>query len=352
MGETPSRQIETKRQVELLLKIVDETTGEPFSDLFEDGFLIADAEGVITHANHTAESMLRRLSGLDEVVGTEIRKACPDPEIERAILVDKTGVSREVRLRDHVLLVRAIPLFKSSGISGYAMVMRDITQIREKDKQIAVKSAIIQEIHHRMKNDLQTIAGLLRLQQLRLESPAAKDAFSDSINRILAVATVHEVLCRGGPDLIDVIEVAEKIVKMHLGAVRGTEGRITASVTGDRILLSGRQAMSIGLIINELTQNAIKHAFRGRADGEILVTLENRDQSVLVRVSDNGNGFPDNFATTNPPTLGLSIVRTLAVDDLGGVIGISNRNGACVEVVFPRETTKHAETAEMTGKSR
>ncbi len=335
----------TEHQVDLLVETAGQITRDSLQvtvpgwevlEMFSDGVVVADATGAVAYANPVAETLFRRVCGIHDIEQANLSEICFDPAVEKAALVGKTCVSKEVRVKDLVLFVKALPLFKSGEISGCVMVIRDVTEIRAKEKELLVKSAVIQEIHHRVKNDLQTIASLLRLQQRRVDSVAVKNAYADSINRILTIAIVYEVLSKQGLELIDVKEVAEKIVEMQRTATPEPDTRIAAGVTGDKIVLTGKQAMSVGLIVNELVHNAISHAFHGRSEGEIEVSLEDKGAFVVVRVRDNGTGFPKGFSLRKAPTLGLSIVQALVEDDLRGVIEISSRNGAHIEVRFPK----------------
>ncbi|MGE5484770.1 MAG: sensor histidine kinase [Ignavibacteriales bacterium] len=326
------------RQVELLM--ASEPAGESLPELLTDGFIVAGAGGDITYANRAARALFRRLHGEGDIEEARLGEVCADPAVEKALVEDNTWVEREVKVQGLVLLVRAVPLFKWGQVSGYAMVVRDVTEARGIEEELAAKSAAIQEIHHRIKNDLQIVAGLLRLQQRRVHSAAMKGVLADSIDRILAVAAVHEILSSGGSGLVDVREVAEKIVTMQQTTQREPGRNIEIRVSGDRIMLAGKRAMSAGLVINELTHNAFSHAFSARAEGRIEVALEDKGQSVVLRVSDNGTGFPEGFFAKKSPTLGLSIVRALVADDLKGVIEISNRNGAYIEVEFPKQAER------------
>lgn len=337
---------ELEPQVEMLVETAKNVTeslqaaggGWQAHDIFLDGFLVADSEGTITYASPLAERLLGGLCEKSPITGANIREVCLDPSLEKAILVDRVYTVKEIGVGDLLLQVRGLPLLKNGGVSGYVLAVRDLTDVRKKERELMVKSAVIQEIHHRIKNNLQMIASLLRLQQRRVDSPETRNAFADSINRVMTIAIVHDVLSRDGLELIDVREVVERIAEMQRATGSEHDGRIAVKVTGDRVVLASRQATSVGLIVNELVNNSMCHAFAGRESGEIEVNLKDEGAYVAVRVSDNGTGFPEEFLLGRPPTLGLSIVQALVEDDLNGTLTAANREGACTQIRFPKKS--------------
>jgi two-component sensor histidine kinase len=179
-----------------------------------------------------------------------------------------------------------------------------------------INSAVVREMHHRVKNNLQTIAILLRLQMSASHNLRAEDVLAETINRILSIAAVHETLSEQGLRVVDVKQVLERVVRSISETMLTTRQSITITVNGDCLVLPSREATSLALATSELVQNAMKHAFAGRDGGKILVQLFDSAGEFSVIVEDDGVG---NFQTsTASKGLGLQIVETLVNDDLKG----------------------------------
>jgi two-component sensor histidine kinase len=185
-----------------------------------------------------------------------------------------------------------------------------------------MRGVLAQEIHHRVKNNLQTVASLLRLQARSPETVAPRKALDDSVNRILAIAAVHEVLTERRDDDVDLGELLDRLRAMlvqGLWAAKHVEARL------ERIELAGNRATALALVFSELLQNALEHG------GELVqVELARRDGDVVLVIADDGLGIGDASAGT-----GLSIVRALVRDELQGHLSLSGGEGTRVEVVFP-----------------
>jgi len=202
--------------------------------------------------------------------------------------------------------------------------------------KLMVKSAIIQEMHHRVKNNLQQIASLLRLQMHYAGERTVEQVLSESLNRILAIASVHELLSREDLDIISVKKVAESIVTATAQSVISPSKHIKMSIEGPDILLPSSQATSVALILNELTQNAVEHGFGdGHDTGEIMVTLAEETNVVRLTVRNDGALVPFGFDIRKSDSLGLQIVDSLVRGDLQGRFTLTQEEGLTVaSVVF------------------
>jgi len=190
------------------------------------------------------------------------------------------------------------------------------------------------EIHHRVKNNLQNIASLLRMQLRRLDRVPAEQALSDSISRIMSIALVHETLSQGEIGMVDVGRLAGSISK--LPETDGLERpMITLDVSGPPVTIPSREATSLALVINELVQNAVQHGFGERGDGRLSIRVEQADGDVSVIIQDDGPGFPKSFDPDKDGNLGLTIVRTLVKDELKGQFEIACSRGTSAKVTFP-----------------
>jgi len=251
------------------------------------------------------------------------------------------------------VLVRCIPLLSMGELTGAVVLLRDVTDLRRRDRLLVSKDATIREIHHRVKNNLQTISSLLRLQGRRLAPGEGRTALRESERRIRSIAIVHEILSREAGDQVPFDEIVRSLVRMTEDAV--VSGRpINLCVEGDAGDLSADLATPLAVVLAELLQNAIEHAFEGgepadRAEGEpdgdgdraadgagrVDLMLENDGRSLLVQVRDNGQGLPDGFSIDNTSSLGLSIVRDLVRSQLSGNIVMRRDGGTVVELRIP-----------------
>ena len=200
--------------------------------------------------------------------------------------------------------------------------------------KLMVKSAIIQEMHHRVKNNLQQIASLLRLQMHYAGQRSVEQVLSESLNRILAIASVHELLAREDLDIVSVKKIAAQIIQATAQSVMAPGKHIALEIEGPDILLPSGQATSVSLILNELVQNAVEHGFgEGMDDGEIRITLSEDAKFVTLTVSNDGKPLPEGFDVKRTNSLGLQIVESLVRGDLQGRFTLTNEGDRTVATV-------------------
>jgi two-component sensor histidine kinase len=197
------------------------------------------------------------------------------------------------------------------------------------------KDATIREIHHRVKNNLQTIASLLRLQGRRLDSPEAKQALDESVRRIRSIAIVHETLAHSAGDVVDFAEIVAPMVRMVEDTVGGPDRSVHVEVSGVPGELDSEVAMPLAVVLNELVQNAVDHAFDGMGAGRVSIRFDRTPEHLSLEVRDDGVGLPDGFVLERAAGLGLQIVQTLVRTELNGSIGIRPDAGTVVEIQVP-----------------
>jgi two-component sensor histidine kinase len=268
------------------------------------------------HAN--AEGLRFSELGLEEqVVSTAFAMGVPvTEELPRGI--------------DITVLMRGIPLLDHGAVTGAVVLLRDISELRRRDLLLLSKDATIREIHHRVKNNLQTISSLLRLQGRRLASREARTAIEESVRRIRSIALVHEILSREAGDDVPFVDIVRPIVSMVADMIT-SEHPIRFDVDGDGGVLPAGVATPLAVVLNELLQNAVDHAYPPEVDltglpGRVRVAIERNGRSLRLWVTDDGVGLPPDFDLDSVPGLGLSIVRTLVTSDLAGEIAL--RQGA------------------------
>ena len=201
-------------------------------------------------------------------------------------------------------------------IKNIVLFIKDITEIKIKEKELVLKSVAIKEIHHRVKNNLQTIASLLRIQARKTDDNAIKAAFNDSINRILSISITHEILAQNGLDELEIKEIIEKILKSAIRENLDGGLNLKVDIQGDNFEINSDKATAIALIINELVGNCIKHAFKGRTEGKIVVKIEQGKIKSHISISDNGIGMQKKESTKG--SIGLQIVESLVKEKLYG----------------------------------
>ncbi len=293
-----------------------------------DGVMVLDADTRVRFASPNAVSALHRMGIHAYAQGMRLSEIGFDDSPIVEAFHDVRPVLEEVERNDVVVAVRAIPLVDAGDLTGGIVLMRDVTDVRRRDRMLMSKDATIREIHHRVKNNLQTIASLLRLQRRRLHTAEARAALAESERRIRSIAIVHETLSRDAGDVVDFTEIVKPLVREVEESVSSPDLSIRFTVEGEGGDLPGEVATPLAVVLNELMQNAVDHAFVERTVGTVHVVLTRRSDHLEIDVSDDGVGLPDDFTLDASTGLGLSIVKALVTGELGGSIEMrANRVG-------------------------
>lgn len=303
--------------------------------LASDGLLITDKYNRIVFANVAAVRIYKVL-GVVNLIGCHLFDRQLTMHVTKESIASNRPYEKELEAGELILIQRNIPIMEGGNLLQRVVVVSDVTEVRKKDKEILIKSAVIQEIHHRVKNNLQTIASLLRLQSRRTKSQEVKDALKESVNRILSISVVHEFLSQQDAERIDVVEVTRNILHLVAQNMLDTDFRLETRFTGPTIILPSKQASNLALIVNELILNSIEHAFEGRQSGLIGLDIRHTDTQHVLDLYDNGAGLPAGFELHKTKSLGLQIVRTLIEDDMGGSFKLVSRNGTHACITLPR----------------
>ena len=307
--------------------------------LLQDGIIIVDYEGKVTFANPIAKTLLAQISSCRDFLGRRVFEIFPQSNLMLMSMQERKPFVREMTIDDMTIVIKTLPLRDKDAVIGAVAILTDITELRKKEQELILKSTVIQEIHHRVKNNLQTVASLLRLQTRRTDSQEVKQALKECINRILSIALVHEVLSKEGSERMEVTQIVEQLVHMVARTMTGDDKRLEVVVEGGPLLLDSQQATCMAMIIDELTQNSIKHAFEQRALGEIRVIFKREEKKVSINYQDDGIGLPVNFSLLSSRNLGLQIVENLAKESLNGTFEIWDvGNGMKARITFPTIT--------------
>ena len=255
-------------------------------------------------------------------------------------MVLKTGVAegKEIDMQGLLLAMRVIPVTNRPDTAAAIVILQDITELKKKDTELLIKSVVIREIHHRVKNNLQTIASLLRLQARRAHTDETKLVLRDCINRVTSIAVVHEFLSQQDSGKIDVAVAAQGIYEAIIASMADPNFKLQTSFKADNVLLPSDKATSIALVLNELLQNSLDHAFAGRSSGRLDVEFYKIPGSYCLKICDDGNGLPPGFVLDEQTSLGLKIIKTMVEADLRGTFTIEAlKQGTCAVVTIPSE---------------
>jgi two-component sensor histidine kinase len=311
-----------------------------------DGLVRLEPDGTIIYASPNALSAFNRLGVTGNVLGEPIETLTTDVandpfdarDLAAAVAEAINGgqpATIEVEGSGATILFRALPLRPRGETLGALLLMQDVTELRRRDRQIMSKDATIREIHHRVKNNLQTVAALLRLQARRAV-PGARVALEESMRRVQSIALVHETLSVSIDESVNFDEIVDRLLRM-LSDVTGSEARVELCRHGSFGQLAAEQATALVLVLTELVQNAIEHAFPDDGAGTVEIRAERQRGVLTAAVIDDGVGLPPEFLATNADRLGLQIVHTLVSAELGGSVEFRHREsrGTTVTVSVP-----------------
>ena len=318
-----------------------------------DGLIRLDSTGQVTYASPNAVSAFRRLGHQADLVGSRLgdvaaQLTAPTGEsrgepVDEALAVVVGGAAAreaEIEAAGTTVRLRVIPL-DPDGVRVAALVLcRDVTEVRRRERELVGKDVTIREIHHRVKNNLQTVAALLRLQARRLPAgeASARSALAEAERRIGSIAVVHETLSRAGSEAVDFDDVADRVLSLTFD-VGSRDAAVSVVRTGAFGALPPEVATPLALVLVELVQNAIEHGL-GEAGGSVRVHVAPHDvERVGFAVDDDGAGLPVGFAVAAASGLGLQIVRTLVEGELGGRLLLEpapSGRGTRVTVDVPR----------------
>ncbi len=297
-----------------------------------EGIMILDKDGIVLFANMSAVRLFRTLGEVGNIWGRKIKDSFFYKYIETYI---ETGIIRvygeeayeEYNDETRSFYRRIFPLTKGDqNLWRVFYVIRETTELKQKERELKFKSVLIKEIHHRVKNNLQTIASLLRIQMRRLESESAKLALQESINRINSIAYVHESLSKFEEDRVDIVEVAEKLLNAFKQTYEHLPCRFNFYKNRKSIFLSSKRATSVSLIMNELLQNATKHGAYEDVETEINLHLYQENQDIILIVEnkvlkDKNVSFDISFTKGS---LGFQLIQMLT-EEIKGKIDIEKK---------------------------
>ncbi len=321
----------TEKLSEILLGMAEKRP--IISEVIEESLFFINHEGNVIYLNPAATNLIQDICAGESAEGKPLVHYLPS--LKELIDSGEELLVKEVKITNRFFQVKKIELGHEEKTAGTFIIMRDLTELREKERELVVKSVAIREIHHRVKNNLQTVASLLRLQMRMEISDESKVHFVKSLNRILSIASVYEIiLSSSSVDEVNLYCLIEKIGNMLVSGEDNEDKEIVIVYKGLMLLVDSSKAVSMSLVINELIQNCMKHAFIGREKGKIEIIFKEIGNEILVLVNDDGIGYSE----TAKHSFGLDIVNMMVEHDLGGQFTIERTaNGTSASVKFPIE---------------
>lgn len=291
------------------------------TECIDEALIMVDRSGVVAFRNSLARDLYRQLGYIDDPLGQIYENVRLVDSVDDT---DQSGYSViEITVGRHSLSVKRIQL--DSEDMAFAVVIQDNSWKKEQEKALILKSVAIKEMHHRVKNNLQTIASLLRLQVRRSDNEETRKVLGESMNRILSIATTHELLAQSGVDQVKIGEVILNIKNNTVRYFARPHFDVNITLEGDDFEVDSDIATSVALIINELLQNSLQYAFQDRESGLVRIVVTRGELYSRIEVIDNGSGYDVENVRTD--RLGLSIVQTMVKDKLRGNLGVESGPG-------------------------
>ena len=308
-----------------------------------DGLIRLDIGGVITYASPNAKSAFNRMGWAGELEGnvlgevarkvSQVKREAHDEAVE----VSLTGKSlRRVEIENTggTIDLLALPLLAGGDRIGAIVLLQNVTELRRRERELVTKDATIREIHHRVKNNLQTVSALLRLQSRRIEDPAASASLNEAVRRIASIALVHETLSSSTEASVAFDDVLDRLVA-HALELSPRMGELTIARSGVLGSLDPRIATPLSLVVTELIHNALEHGL-AESGANLTVEVSRFEDSAQIVIFDDGVGLPDGFTILESANLGLQIVRTLTENELKGTINlVRTSRGTEAQLNFP-----------------
>jgi two-component sensor histidine kinase len=308
-----------------------------------DGLIRIDVNGTVSYASPNARSAFSRMGWANELEGYSLGEIAETVAREKSDAQEEALVTSlsgralrrvEVENVGGVIDLIVLPILAGNDRIGAIVLLNNVTELRRRERQLVTKDATIREIHHRVKNNLQTVSALLRLQARRIDDPGASQALNEAVRRIASIALVHETLSSSADSSVAFDEVLDRLVS-HALELTPRMSSLNISRAGQMGVLESRIATPLALVITELIYNALEHGLESQGS-RLDINIKRDAKNVSVTIADDGVGLPDGFSLAESSNLGLQIVRTLTENELRGTLTlISDEIETRAVLVFP-----------------
>ncbi len=303
-----------------------------------DGLIRLDVDGTVTFASPNGLSAFNRMGFAGELEGESLAEVTTEllkgrVSVDESLPLVVTGRApwrTDIESRGVTVSLRAIPIRDHGERVGAMVLCRDVSELRHQERELITKDATIREIHHRVKNNLQTVASLLRIQARRSHSDEARESLNQAMRRVAAIAVVHDTLSEGLSQSVDFDVVFDRVLKLIAEVASTHNTKVHPKFSGSFGALPSEYATPLSLAVTELVTNAVEHGLAGR-EGDVEITALRTEDTLSVRVRDNGSGLPEGKVGSG---LGTQIVRTLIQGELGGTIDWHTMMGSGTEVTI------------------
>lgn len=303
-----------------------------------DGLIRLDVDGITTFASPNALSAFNRMGFDDELEGESLAEVTtrivpPARQVDESLPVVVTGRApwrTDMEARGVTVSLRAIPLKDRGTRTGAIVLCRDVSELRHQEQELITKDATIREIHHRVKNNLQTVASLLRIQARRTHSDEAREALTQAMRRVESIAVVHDTLASGLSQTVDFDEVFDRVLKLVAEVAAAPNTRARTQLEGRFGVLPSEYATPLALALTEVVTNAVEHGLAGQ-EGIVSIEASRTEELLRVTVTDSGHGLPEGRVGQG---LGTQIVRTLIQGELSGTIDWKGSEGEGTQVTI------------------
>jgi two-component sensor histidine kinase len=286
---------------------------------------------------------------LSEIGTSLIRENDPVPESLPLVLSGKAAIDSELDASRSAVSIRSLPLINDSGRIGAVILCRDVTELHRREQELKTKDATISEIHHRVKNNLQAVSALLRLQARRTKLPEVRKELEEAQRRVQTIAVVHEGLSQTADEVVDFDKVISSLLKMSVDLATTQEQHIRISFMGKFGMMPAQDATPLSLVLTELVTNAVEHGFEGRDEGNITISVGRGGNNLSVVVEDDGNGYSSEsaggLARSSGSGLGTQIINTFVTNDFGGSVRWEPRREGGTRVVLNMKLRAAQESA-------
>lgn len=317
-----------------LIEHIVEPNSQPIpvvSDLLVESIILTNHENKVIYSNPAGYRFISELSGLERFDNVALNKILPF--LQEVYDKGDDVFFLEITIDRKSFIVKKIPI-RDQNDKVTLLIIQDLTELKLKENELMMKTFAIREIHHRVKNNLQTVTSLLRLQMRNDLSASGASAFQEALNRIYSISSVYELILENednAEEKVDVIALSKKIGHKMVGTSNTSSIQLTFHHDNVQLFCHSKKAVSLALIICELLQNALKYAFIGREEGTIDIQFQEDASTISLDISDNGVGMQEVKAS-----FGMEIITRLVEYDLAGTFSIiPSDQGTHTQIQFP-----------------